>query len=175
MNSKLITTLKAETETLRVQYLALTAEWAAGEFERIRKVAKRPHPEWDKFATPGFVSTQQKTRFGRTFMTQDYDQGTNYRKACDAIHKAKNVIEKGIEAWTAKWEKHANDHYEGSITKLALRIEKKGLDQNAITVKTAHVGVNIETTLTDGKQTVRAFTIIASGPIIKPHYRYLVK
>jgi len=170
MNTKLITTLKAETETLRVQYLALTAEWAAGEFERVREIAARPHPNYDDFATPGFVPNP-KALFGKI----DYAKGKNYRKACDRIHAAKNVIEKGIEAWTAKWEKHANDHYEGSIAKLAARIEKKGLDQNAITVKTAHVGVNIETTLTDGEKTVRAFTIIASGPIIRPHYRYLVK
>ena len=34
---------------------------------------------------------------------------------------------------------------------------------------------NMSTIITDGKKVVRAFTIIASGAIQKPHYRYLVK
>ena len=62
-----------------------------------------------------------------------------------------------------------------SIEKLAKRIEKKGLNQENIRTITSHVGVNIETTLTDGNKTVRAFTIIAQGTIQKPHYRYLIK
>lgn len=66
-------------------------------------------------------------------------------------------------------------HYEQSIEKLAFRIAQKGLNQESLTVTTSHIGVNIETTLTDGIKTVRAFTIIASGEIQKPHYRYLVK
>jgi hypothetical protein len=37
------------------------------------------------------------------------------------------------------------------------------------------VGVNFETTLSDGEKIVRAFTIVASGEIQKPHYRYLIK
>jgi hypothetical protein len=44
-----------------------------------------------------------------------------------------------------------------------------------LVVETSHIGVNINTTLTDGEKTVRAFTIIASGEIQRPHYRYLVK
>jgi hypothetical protein len=66
-------------------------------------------------------------------------------------------------------------HYENSIVKLAYRIEKKGLNLDKITVKTSHIGVNINTWITDGEQTVHAYTIIASGEIQRPHYRYLIK
>ena len=65
--------------------------------------------------------------------------------------------------------------HESSIEKLAYRIEKKELDQSKLKTKTSHIGVNIETVLTDGEKTVRAWTIIASGMIQRPHYRYLVK
>lgn len=37
------------------------------------------------------------------------------------------------------------------------------------------LGVNIETTITDGVKKVRAFTIVAEGEIQRPHYRYLIK
>jgi len=58
---------------------------------------------------------------------------------------------------------------------LAARIEKKGLNVEKIKTVTSHIGVNLETTLTDGTKTVRAWTIVASGEIQRPHYRYLIK
>ena len=69
---------------------------------------------------------------------------------------------------------NAISHYEDSIAKLAARIEAKGLNVSNLKVKTSHIGVNIETVLTDGSKTVKAFTIIAEGQVQRPHYRYLV-
>ena len=37
------------------------------------------------------------------------------------------------------------------------------------------IGVNIESIITDGTKTVRAWTIVAEGEIQRPHYRYLIK
>jgi len=71
--------------------------------------------------------------------------------------------------------KAAEKHYDESINKLAYRIEQKGLNIDKIYVQTSHIGVNINTILTDGEKTVKAFTIIASGDIQRPHYRYLIK
>ena len=71
--------------------------------------------------------------------------------------------------------KAAQKHYTNSIAKLALRIEKKGLNQEKIEMTTGYVDVNITTTITDGEKVVRAWTIIAGGEVQKPHYRYLVK
>ena len=71
--------------------------------------------------------------------------------------------------------KAAEKHYTNSIAKLALRIEKKGLNQDKIEMTTGYVDVNITTTITDGEKVVKAWTIIAGGEIQKPHYRYLVK
>jgi hypothetical protein len=52
---------------------------------------------------------------------------------------------------------------------------KKGLNEENLKVVTSHIGININTTISDGDKTVKAWTIIAEGEIQKPHYRYLVK
>jgi hypothetical protein len=90
-------------------------------------------------------------------------------------NKVYNARNTGKDKYIAKEIKKAVLHYENSIVKLAYRIEKKGLNLDKITVKTSHIGVNINTWITDGEQTVHAYTIIASGEIQRPHYRYLIK
>ena len=145
----LIEILKKETETLRVQYVAMTEQWAANEFQSLRQWAADYHT--GKF---GFGEASKK-----------------YYKLPYHIRNSNGTVEQHIEVMV-KW---ANEHYEFSILKLAERIEKKGLNQNTLKVTTAHVGVNIETVLTDGEKTVRAFTIIAAGEVQRPHYRYLIK
>jgi hypothetical protein len=168
INQTLETILKAETESLRVQYIELTKKYAAEEFANITKIANRPHPNWDSFATPGFAE-----KFGNSRI--DYEQGKKFRKATDLRYKCNEIVSKGFDVYESRLVKLADLHYEDSITKLAIRIEKKELDQSKLSVVTSHIGQNIETILTDGTKTVRAFTIIASGPVQKPHYRYLIK
>ena len=51
----------------------------------------------------------------------------------------------------------------------------KGLNLTKLKIINAHVGVNFETTFTDGEKTITARTVIASGEIQKPHYRYIIK
>jgi len=69
----------------------------------------------------------------------------------------------------------ACEHYRGSLVKLAIRAIGKGLNQDKCSVKYGRVDVNITCTITDGTQKVNAFTVMASGPIQCPHYRFLVK
>ncbi len=147
--TNLIETLKNETETLKVQYLEMTEKWAIKEFENLRQWAKEYHT--GKF---GFGEASKK-----------------YYRLPYYIVNSNGKVEQHIE----KMVQNAIEHYKLSIEKLALRIEKKGLNQSNLKIVTSHIGVNIETTLTDGLKTVRAFTIIAEGMIQKPHYRYLVK
>ena len=47
--------------------------------------------------------------------------------------------------------------------------------ETKLKVKTSHIGVNIDTILSDGEKQVREITIVASGEIQRPHYRYLIK
>lgn len=165
MNSTLIETLTEQTQSLRTQYLAKMSEYAASEYERIEKIAATPHPDWSAIVTNKDWHS-----------CEGAEQRKRYHKMVDARHRAENIVEAGFEKFNQKMIALAERHYTDSIIKLAARIEKKGLDQETIEIKTAHVDVNIETTLTDatGKR-VRAWTIIASGPCVRPHYRYLVK
>ena len=94
----------------------------------------------------------------------------NWRKFADS-----KPLRVGRHSWIKLANKNAIAHYENSILKLALRIEAKELNQDKLEMVTSHIDVNISTTITDGDKTVRAWTIIAEGPIQRPHYRYLVK
>ena len=147
--TNLINILKAETESLRIQYIDAVQKWAKEEFYELRAWAKRYHAG----------------EFGFGVASKKY-----YRIPSYIVNSGDN-IQRHIDAMT----KEAEAHYEQSMEKLAYRIAKKGLNEERLVVHTAHVGVNIETVLTDGDKYVRAFTIIASGSVQKPHYRYLIK
>jgi hypothetical protein len=172
---KLIEILKSETETLRVQYLEKTKEWATN-YYNICKERKNWHEvEWCKFfgLTPEIKNPNSNMQF------LGYPKGFYNTKKSSELHRYQNEIHRtltlGLEKYIEKELKYAEIHYESSIIKLDDRIEKKGLNQDKITVVTSHIGVNINITLTDGEKTVRAFTIIAEGEIQRPHYRYLIK
>jgi hypothetical protein len=146
--------LKSQTASLKVQYLEMTEIWASENFDRMMSSDFLYRHESGKYF---------QKRYGKT-------------RAEDAmIRKTVNTINKGKSAYVSEMRSSADDHYENSILKLAHRITKKELIQEQLEVKTSHIGVNIETTLTDGIKTVRAFTIIASGSVQRPHYRYLIK
>lgn len=154
--ANLINTLKKETETLRVQYLAMTEEYAANFFNHVKN-------EMVKYGSKEFRSVKESNP-------------SEYYRLQKLVHgRYATIYFGGLEKFIGKEVKNAEMHYEDSIVKLADRIEKKELNQEKITVATSHIGVNINTTLTDGEKTVKAFTIIASGPIQRPHYRYLIK
>jgi hypothetical protein len=171
----LINILKKETETLKVQYIDKTKEWAIDQFDAIMVRSGWDNLQWCKF----FGLTQEVYNKGilsefKSFPKGFYGtkQSREYSRLQDQVSKVKKM---GVEGFILAEEKKAELHYEGSIVKLANRIEKKGLNVDKLVVETSHIGVNINTTLTDGEKTVKAFTIIASGEIQRPHYRYLVK
>lgn len=153
---KIVEILKKETKSLKTQYVEMTEKWAKNEFNRINAIK-----EIDIINERGW-----KNRIGRMEHTKaSYAYWNNIRRATS----------KGSEVFVKDAIKNAEEHYENSILKLADRIEKKRLNVSCLKVKTSHIGVNIDTILTDGKKTVNAFTIIASGEIQRPHYRYLIK
>lgn len=147
--STLIEILKKETESLKIQYIEMTKKWAIKDFEYLRN----------------WVNDYQKGKFG-------YDEASKkYWKLPYYISNPNGKVEQHVE----KMVKKANEHYNFSIEKLCARIEKKGLNQQNLKIITSHIGVNIETTLTDDVKKVRAYTIIAGGQVQRPHYRYLIK
>lgn len=145
---KLTEILKKETETLKNQFLQFNEKYAEIEFYKIKN----------------WINDYKENKIERLENQKKYYAIPAYL----FLDKTpKNHIEKMV--------KNAKEHYEISIEKLAARIQKKGLNLDKLKTSTSHIGVNIETTLTDGNKTVRAFTIIAEGEIQRPHYRYLIK
>lgn len=177
MKEQIIKILKAETAQLRADYLILCEKFANREFELIEEKNKRTLEQW--FDAFGVVYEMKEDRFNKGKLIPSVDSkeyhGKRYYKCRDARAAAHKIVKAGIEGFVARAVKNAELHYENCIAKLAYRIEDKGLDVAKLEVRSASVGYNLETTLTDGNQIVRAFTIIAEGPIIKPHLRYLIK
>jgi hypothetical protein len=147
----LIDILKEQTTSLKEQYILKTKEWATEQVQRNieRKLSYQNNSSKD-YPVKSYYHTEQKWYY-----------------SVPSWHFTTEFIDRMVVK--------ANQHYEDSIVKLADRIEKKGLDKNNIKVNTSHIGVNINTTLTDGVNTVSAYTIIASGEVQRPHYRYLIK
>lgn len=149
---KIVEILKKETKSLKTQYVEMTEKWAKKEFNRLLN----------------------SNCEGTAILIRGKYYPKNNSLTQSEISKI-NSLNLGKEVFLKKAIDSAKEHYENSILKLADRINKKGLNVDALKVKTSHIGVNIETTLTDGIKTVNAFTIIASGDIQRPHYRYLIK
>ena len=164
-NSKLVSILKKETKELKVQFVAMRKQFASDEYDRFAKYFDlHDESEWMKLDPKAVVE-------------RNYGDKTPYfcYTTSKLYNKVQGIKRMGKKEMVAREVKFAKEHYEMSIIKLANRIEKKDMNQNKIKTTSSHVGVNFETILTDGEKTVRAWTIIASGPVQCPHYRYLVK
>lgn len=154
--------LKIELESLRVQYVQKCMDWAK------REVARKIEIVEDFEA---FCEEHRAAYYNNQLSIADKLRFESKRSQAAKI-SLKDCNEKLM---VEQAEKRANKHYEQSLIKLAGRIAEKGLNTSNLKAITSHIGVNIETTLTDGEKTVSAWTIIASGPIQRPHYRYLIK
>ena len=145
--------LTAETQELKKTYIEMTIEWAKQDFAQTKEwILKAYKMQREELGSSEYWAIERKLmRLPSYFFNGDVSEH----------------VEKMVKA--------AQKHYTNSIAKLALRIEKKGLNQEKIEMTTGYVDVNITTTITDGEKVVRAWTIIAGGEVQKPHHRYLVK
>jgi len=181
MDSLLIEKLTKETQDLKKNYIEQTEKWAESQFDQVVKRVDWSEAEWCKFLgigpelrklnshvnMPGDVET---LRFPSGFYNTRNSK--TYRNALDF---ARGLKYNGKENFISKMVKAAEQHYTGSIIKLATRITLKGLKVSKMEIQSSRVGVNLEMVLSDGVKTVKAWTIVAEGEIQKPHYRYLVK
>lgn len=179
-NDILIDILKKETESLRIQYIEKTKEYANKKFEWAQKLWLSNITErMDHFNIKWEMQTKRSyAKNGPEFVevpTVIGDFNTELNLMWKNVDEAKKIFATTLKTFIAKNVESAERHYNDSIQKLAKRIESKGLIIEKIKAVTSHVDVNIETILTDGDLTVKAWTIIAEGPIQRPHYRYLIK
>jgi hypothetical protein len=159
--SSLVEALKKETAKLKNLYLIRSIEYADNVYKSRLEIVAQGLPEAPAKDYRGFFL--------------DKEAGKIYRAKVANYYEAKSKTTITIAAHAAIAKEQAEAHYERSILKLALCVLDKGLDESKISASSSHVGHNFDTTLTDGDKTVRAFTILAWGPIVRPHFRYLIK
>jgi len=143
----LVEKLTEQTQELKTSFIEKTIEWSKEEYSRLKDFVNDYQTNYD-------VSKEKK-----------------YFSLPSCVVNMNGKVEEYIDIQVKKAEKH----YSNSIEKLALRIAKKGLNESNLKMTTSYLDPNISTTITDGVKTIKAFTIIASGMVQKPHYRYLVK
>jgi len=143
----LVDILLDQTQELRTAYIKETVKWSTEEYGRLKLFVKDYQNNYDCYKSKKYYSLPS------------------------CVVNQRGTVEEYIDLNIKKAEKH----YDDSIIKLALRIEKKGLDLDKLEVSTSYLDPNISTTITDGVKNVCAYTIIAGGNIQRPHYRYLVK
>jgi hypothetical protein len=166
-----IENLRAGTQELKTAYFEATDKYASKSFEDLKRRLARPSEDW-------YTEYKVKTSIKKDCMGKDYtsfEHNRNYYKMKAAYDRLRKQVIKGYEAYHKKLMEQAHDHYEDSLVKLAHRIKAKGLNEDTLTVHGGRMGQNIETIISDGTKSVRAFTIHAGGDIQRPHYRYLVK
>jgi hypothetical protein len=172
----LIENLKSQTESLRIQYLEKTRDWADKYFDRMVEKRNWTEVKWCKYfgltpkiANQGIIGCEFLSFPEGFYSTKESKEYRNLKHEIEYLYKCgkNNYIEKEL--------KQAELKYIYSIEKLAKRITTKNLNQDKLVITTAHIGINIETTFTDGTNIVKAWTIVAEGDIQRPHYRYLVK
>jgi len=178
----LIELLKTETESLKVEFIQRTREWATEEYKSNLVLSKLSTVEIGETVL-GFETYFHKNSFStgggfKQFSDINDVSFYNTRESVtldNLINKINRIARKSCDDFVKDEVVKAIKKYESSIEKLANRIIKKKLNLENLKAETSHIDVNISTTLTDGDKTVRAYTIIAGGAIQKPHYRYLVK
>ena len=155
----MIMDLKNQTTDLKNAYIIKTKVYREGEFDKlVSKYGNYTYENWKaEFPTPtGF-------RGGVTLSRE----GNSLRE------KVSKMKYEGKEKYVKGYMKLAEMHYNSSLEKLGLKITEAGFDTTKVKLSSSSVGVNFSTEVTDGNKYMRAYTIIAEGPINAPHYRYL--
>jgi len=167
----LIDQLKIETVELKNAYIARTKEFTNAEYNRIVERKNWSAKEWcELLGLEPLKNANGKYSFPKNFFNTS-DSRKHFKLEAEAFRVASKTQAQHLEVAISDAEKH----FAGSIEKLALRVIKKGLNLGSFKMQSTYLDPNMSTVITDGKITVRAYTIIAGGPIQKPHYRYLVK
>ena len=164
------------TQDLKKEFLDKTVVSAVLMYKDAERKLSKSQREWfDMFNVPYKV----EERFGSEYVKVDRSQSGGFtpksyydmEKAKDKLYKLKSY---GLSNFIDRELKDANKHYLFSVEKLANRLIEKGVTGD-FQIKSGRVGVNFEIVITHDGKTTRAWTIIASGEVQRPHYRYLVK
>ena len=170
----IIKVLKVQTADFKAVYVEKCVNYAHNEYNRQVLILTWSDEQWCEFfgITPRTQTYGTTTRL--TFPNGFYST-PNAKTHHNMVNKARRVRNYRQEDYIMYAKFDAEQHYDASIEKLAHRIVTKGLNFDKLVVTAGWVSVNFNCVITDGDKTVKASTIIAEGPVQRPHYRYLIK
>ncbi len=172
-SSGLVKILTEQTQELLQRFIEATKKYAQEKFQWATKVSEWKYEDWAReYGEVDLKYPQQILKHGKLIpITKELN-----RYAKQDISESKYICSTGLEKFEADEVANAKQHYKNSIENLAYRLNRKGIkDDTVMTIKTATIGRNITTTIEHEGTITKAWTIIASGPIQRPHYRYLIK
>lgn len=186
--AQLIELLRAGTVVLHDRYIAATREWAKKDYAGMQERSQRTPAQWYavyqietevKWFKDG-IGVAAGTSGAQSFVdiTAKGYHDPNLNKMRNDRYREGRIVLDGAVKYEAQEVAAAERHYSSSLLKLAVRIKEKALDVAKLTVDTTVSSVRangIDTVITDGVNRVHAWTILACGEIVRPHYRYLVK
>lgn len=174
-NEKLIQSIKNETQQLKLDYMNKTVEWANSDFDRYFERSRWSTEDWCKFL--GIVPDKRVMGDGKEHVAfpKNFYNTSKSKELYREQQTISSVLRVGKNSYVQKALQQAHNHYEDSVKKLFERVNTKGLNEDNISIKSTYLNHNLECVLTDGQKTIRAFTVLAFGPVQRPHYRYLIK
>lgn len=188
----LLQALTQNTQDLKKEYIEQTKKWAGNHFDFIVDKLSWNEVKWCEYfrLTPRLANyrgteeivydPKRKLEHMQFWTMPENFYNTRQAREKDRMQsEARSAERKGKDQYIAEAVVRAERHYKDSLDKLVDRLAKKGVsDQNAkgdLSIKKAKVGINLEMFITVGDITAKAWTIVASGAVQRPHYRYLVK
>lgn len=171
---ELVDKLKTGMQSIHDQYIKATRKFAKESFAKMKVWSAKTREQWCiSYNIPYAIEIQSRaltTRHLDRFDSERYFSMMNRRE------KESKIVEGGFKKYEASEVDAAERHYDACIAKLADRVTEKSLNTEKMKIETGRVRRNgIETMITDDVNVIRAWSIIAAGPIKRPHYRYLVK
>lgn len=154
------------TKDLYDTFITLTKESAKRRFAFYEKINSLKYEELvEKYKHLSI------NRFSKTPIVMLSKEGSKVKEA------AGKAIRMGYQAFSELAVDKSRQHYVHSAEKLEYRLTKKGISYEQMEVSHARIdnAGNIEIVFRGNGQIVRAWTIIAQGPIRSPHYRYLIR
>lgn len=176
--------LTKEFATFKVEYLKRVEDWTI-ETQKYFQGIQNEYNQLQYCKNPKRVSKREfSSIFGYyTSTTKDFSEMSeeeveiwNRKETCLSILRDCKIpfgwaTEKLVQAQVEA----ASNWFDGSIVKLAVKIENKGINSNEMTISSSYIDRNLCTIISDGDKKVKAQTIFANGEIKRPHFRYLIK
>ena len=176
-NQTLIDFIKQETKTSYEEYLVQVEKSTKHSWELLEKKSIWTYKQWLERYGVDYSMKRWVTEPDGSRVFKLVTDKIMSRKGQAAIDTVRRTLEKGFAVYLTNKLTLAKLHYESIVVKLAIRIEQKGIKLETLICKHSKVDQNIESVWedTNSKVSVRTWTIIASGEVQQPHFRFLIK